>query len=150
MHQKYKTSVLLPGLGLESTNYNLWYDIIRACYCIRFKLIETCNETYLTHLLYCCSNIVPKSWSTEVHNKIEHNDVIKWKHFLCYWLFVRGIHRSPVNSPHKSQWREALIFSLNCAWINGCLTVVRLVIWDAIMLIMVRNPFWIELKSHPF
>ena len=26
----------------------------------------------------------------------EHDDVIKWKHFLRHWLFVRGIHRSPV------------------------------------------------------
>ena len=30
-----------------------------------------------------------------------HDDVIKWKHFSRYWPFVRGIHRSPVNSPHK-------------------------------------------------
>ena len=30
-----------------------------------------------------------------------------------------GIHRSPVNSPHKGQWRGALMFSLICAWING-------------------------------
>ena len=36
-----------------------------------------------------------------------------------YWPFVRGIHRSPVNSPHKGQWRGALIFSLICAWTNG-------------------------------
>ena len=48
-----------------------------------------------------------------------HDDVIKWKHFPRYWLFVRGIHRSPVNSPHKGQWREALIFSLICVWLNG-------------------------------
>ena len=48
-----------------------------------------------------------------------HDDVIKWKHFPRYWLFVRGIHRWPVNSPHKGQWRGALIFSLICAWING-------------------------------
>ena len=41
------------------------------------------------------------------------------KHFLRYWPFVRGIHRSPVNSPHKGQWRRALIFSLICVWING-------------------------------
>ena len=26
---------------------------------------------------------------------------------------------SPVNSPHKDQWRGALVFSLICAWING-------------------------------
>ena len=42
-----------------------------------------------------------------------------WKHFPHYWPFVRGIHRSPVNSPHKGQWRRALMFSLICAWINS-------------------------------
>ena len=41
-------------------------------------------------------------------------DVIKWKHFSRYWPFVRGIHRSPVNSLHKGQWREALVFYLIC------------------------------------
>ena len=48
-----------------------------------------------------------------------HDDVIKWKHFPRYWPFVRGIHRSPVNSPHKGQWRGALMFTLICARING-------------------------------
>ena len=47
-----------------------------------------------------------------------HEDVIKWKHSPRYWTFVRGIHRSPVNSSHKGQWRGALMFSLICAWIN--------------------------------
>ena len=47
-----------------------------------------------------------------------HDDVIKWKHFPRYWPFVRGIHRSPVNSPHKGQRRGALMFSLICASIN--------------------------------
>ena len=32
--------------------------------------------------------------------------------------FVPGIRRSPVNSPHKGQWRGALMFSLICAWNN--------------------------------
>ena len=48
-----------------------------------------------------------------------HDDVIKWKHFPRYWPFVRGIHRSPVNSPYKGQWCGALMFSFICAWING-------------------------------
>ena len=48
-----------------------------------------------------------------------HDDVIKWKHFPRYWPFVRGIHLSRVNSPHKGQWRGALMFSLMCVWING-------------------------------
>ena len=48
-----------------------------------------------------------------------HDDVIKWKHFPRYWPFVRVIHRSPVNYPHKGQWRGALMFSLICVWRNG-------------------------------
>ena len=52
-------------------------------------------------------------------SNVFHDDVIKWKHFPRYWPFVRGIHRSPVNSPHKGQWRGAVIFSLICLWING-------------------------------
>ena len=50
---------------------------------------------------------------------VTHDDIIKWKHFPRYWPFVRGIHRSPVNSPHKGQWRGAFMFSLICVWING-------------------------------
>ena len=47
-----------------------------------------------------------------------------WRHqmeiFLRHWPFVRGIHRSPVNSPRKGQWHRALMFSMICVWINGC------------------------------
>ena len=32
---------------------------------------------------------------------------------------MRGIRRSPVNSPRKGQWRGALIFSFISVWING-------------------------------
>ena len=46
------------------------------------------------------------------------NDVMKWKHLQRYWPFVRGIHRSPVNSSHKGQWRGAFMLSLICAWTN--------------------------------
>ena len=49
----------------------------------------------------------------------KHDDVIKWKHFPHYWPFRRGNHRSPVSSPHKGQWRRALMFSLIFAWINS-------------------------------
>ena len=49
---------------------------------------------------------------------LSHDDVIKWKHFPRYWPFVRGIHRWPVNSPHKGQLRGALMFSLICTWMN--------------------------------
>ena len=32
-----------------------------------------------------------------------HYGFIKWKHFSCYCPFVRGIHLSPVDSPHKGK-----------------------------------------------
>ena len=41
-------------------------------------------------------------------SRVDHDGVIDWKHFPRYWPFVRGIHRSLVNSPHKVQWRGAL------------------------------------------
>ena len=49
-------------------------------------------------------------------NPLVHDDVIQWKHFSRYWLFLRRIHRSPVNSLHKCQWRGAMMLSLICAW----------------------------------
>ena len=48
-----------------------------------------------------------------------HDDVIKWKYFPRHWPFVRGIHRSPTNSPPKVEWRGALVFSLICGWKNN-------------------------------
>ena len=74
-----------------------------------WKLISTtCDASVLGEDMKCiCIVIFPK-----------HDDVIKWKHFPRYWPFVRGIHRSPVNSPHKGQWRGALMFSLICVCIN--------------------------------
>ena len=46
-----------------------------------------------------------------------------WRHqmetFSALQAICAGIHRSPVNFPHKGQWRGALMFSLIYAWING-------------------------------
>ena len=65
-----------------------------------------------------CDDVI-MTWPHFCQPGSAHDDVIKWKHFPRYWPFVRGIHRSPVNSPHKGQWRGALMFSLICTWING-------------------------------
>ena len=65
-----------------------------------------------------CTTCVFMYMYARVHILI-HDDVINWKHFPRYWPFVRGIHRFPVNSLHKGQWRGALMFSLICVWING-------------------------------
>ena len=39
--------------------------------------------------------------------------------FSALLTLCEGIHRSPVNSHHKVEWRGALMFSLICAWTNG-------------------------------
>ena len=70
----------------------------------------------IVHVLrtpFCCGFIIIFGDS---HS---HDDVIKWKHFQRYFPFVRGIYWSPVDSPHKGQWRRALTFSLICARTKG-------------------------------
>ena len=39
--------------------------------------------------------------------------------FSALLAICAGIHRSPVNSPHKGQWCGTLMFSLICVWINS-------------------------------
>ena len=55
----------------------------------------------------------PCIWGLTTNN---HDGIIKWNNFSSYWPFVRGIHWSTGNSPHKGQWRGALMFSVICAW----------------------------------
>ena len=66
--------------------------------------------------LFCCDCIFCILW---FQMGFLHDDVIKWNQFPRYWPFVRGIHWSPLNSPHKGQWRGAFMSSLICAWINA-------------------------------
>ena len=44
-----------------------------------------------------------------------NDDVIKWKHFPCYWSFVQGIHQSSVNSPKKRpvMWSFDVFFDMH-------------------------------------
>ena len=90
-----------------------WIDAEQSRSLLRDVITYACLDTYFWH----------RSPHMPHHNPYTfyfyHDDVIKWKHFPRYWPFVWGFHRSPVNSPHKGQWRGALMFSFICAWING-------------------------------
>ena len=81
---------------------------------------------------FTCMNCRPRSmptWRAVVKSTLDKIDCYtvqalswwhhQWKHFPRYWPFVRGIHRSPVNSQHKGQWRGALMFSLIWAWTDS-------------------------------
>ena len=63
-----------------------------------------------------------------------YDDAIK--HFPRYWPFVRGIQQSPEDSPHKGQWRGAVMFSSYIPGKTVEQTIDTSVFWDAITLIM--------------
>ena len=81
-----------------------------------FRITRTIQHTGMTLHFHMSRTNASKVFSYDVQG--HHDDVIKRKHFPRYWPFVRGIHRSPVNSPHRGQWRGTLMFSLICARIN--------------------------------
>ena len=88
------TIILLP---IKSSDMNSWRAGTRRC--IFKRVLGTCE--------FINGFSIFKWWRHQMET------------FSRYWPFVRGIHRSPVNSPHKGQWSGALMFSLICAWING-------------------------------
>ena len=75
--------------------------------------------------MYICMRFIKNVMMTSSNGNIFH----------IYWPFGRGIHRSPVGSPHKGQWPGALMFSFFSTWTNSW-AIRMLVIWDAIALIM--------------
>ena len=97
-------------------NLSWWFNIYASLRRLGYDQNSFLRVLYLRVESYCG---VYGSDEGPLHVVKNHDDVIKWKHFPRYWPFVRGIHRSPVNSPHKGQWRGALMFTLICARING-------------------------------
>ena len=53
---------------------------------------------------HCCSENSGAQMETVI--SLQHDDVIKWKHFPRYWPFVLGVDWALVNSPYKGQWHE--------------------------------------------
>ena len=92
-----KKSVIesMPGLRVDICSYkNCQADDFYQT----FKLVPNC--CHMIGFLVTVSFVGLKS---------HHIDVIKWKYFPRCWPCVRGIHRSPVDSPDKGQWRGALL-----------------------------------------
>ena len=106
MHQSfYKWFVLCRVLPLLSTGQvdHIYLSILSIAH---MPLWQTWNKP-ATKSLTCSDNYYHLTW---------------WCHqmetFSAFLALCTGIHRSPVNSPHKGQWHGALKFSLISAWIN--------------------------------
>ena len=97
----------------------IWhYDFNRgACFMFWIVLPLTKSQEFF-HDCWC-KHVVEQGVGWALKLTVIHDHVTKWKHFPCYWPFVRGIHQWPVNSPHKGQWHRALMFPLIYTWTNS-------------------------------
>ena len=93
-----------------------WYG---GKYCL--SVTYDIKQTLLVYFFHLAASFraLGRGFVSNLYMSRVYDDVSKRKHFPRYWPFVRGIHRSSVNSPHKGQWRGALMFTLICARING-------------------------------
>ena len=122
--------IMTLSLRRMSTGHSSWW--LKTLICLSNHLpdppciiqLNTWNaleiiQPYLTHNWCCWSGRLTAFLSNRITVFPIHDDVIKWKNFPRYWSFVRKVHRSWENSPHKGQWGGTLMFSLICARING-------------------------------
>ena len=86
-------------LIMDLIYHSLWFYFI----CLEFVTNDETKSINQSVTQHCKGH----HWFENMFILILHDNVIKWKHFPRYFSFVRGIHRSPVNSPHKGQWHGA-------------------------------------------
>ena len=91
----------------NKTNFNLLLQNHNSIHFVPLIIISTqidCNHVMVT------DNTLIRFASLLYLVRTVHDDVIKWKHFPHYWPFLRGIHRSPVNSLTKASDAELWCF----------------------------------------
>ena len=111
-HQSFALLAFVKGIHRPSVNSPHKGPVTRKNVFIWWRHHVTSMSKWITRI-----SLTTDDMGATKQNRVY--DDIKWQHFPGYWLFVRGIHLSSVNSPHKGQWRGALMFSLICVWING-------------------------------
>ena len=103
--------VLTMSLG-TIMHYEVDYDITNNIKLQRYILV---------YRSYSRVDLVFISWTALQHGK-QTPKYPWWRHqmetFSALLAFCAGNSPVPVNSPHKGQWRGALMFSLICARIN--------------------------------
>ena len=91
--------------------YTVWYNTILYTILCRLTL-EHWSNAELTKRTPCVA--ITDEWCGVYCAKWCH----QMKTVSVLLALCGGIHRLPVDSPHKGQWRGALTFSLICAWTN--------------------------------
>ena len=114
------------------------------CFGLNVLIPDPDGEVEHIHNLMNSTLIDPKisskstdTFSNNVADR-QHNDVTIWKHFPRYCPFVRGIHRSPVDTPHKGTVARTFDVSLLSVWTN-CWTNTRLSVIRDVMAVFWRH-----------
>ena len=96
-----------------------------------------------------CKVLDKRIW---IWSKHLYNGVIKWKTNPRYWPFVRGIHRSPVNSPHKAS--DAELWCFLCSPLNKHSSKQSLDWWFETLSRPLWRPhngeIWVECRAFHF
>ena len=94
-----------------------WPFILGIHFCGRWMELGNLSRALTTSLTWHkCHYRQTKSIECRSHRSFDIcNNIATLMAKQCKVSF----HWSPVNSPHKDQWRGALMFSLICVWINS-------------------------------
>ena len=104
----FRPQITLFQIGWRCISLEMFHPKFPWLYKISLPLYTSAESKW-------CSVLFTEGWRLSQCMMTSSNGNI----FPRYWPFVRGIHRPPVNSPLKGQWRGALMFSLIFVWING-------------------------------
>ena len=127
-----------------------WIWIKTSCEFIMNDCITTTKQSttkpcaYFLGYTVCPCRLPHKCWPENqntlpcalIYYRSVHYDVFKWIHFPRYWPFVRGIHRSPVDSLTKSSDEEIWGFLWSAPGQTVETTIETQTNWDAIAIIM--------------
>ena len=91
----------------------LWSHSPRGCFLTNFKSVISKHLLRINLVTTFCEFAL--RWTPFMKS---HDEGIKWKHFPRYWPSVWGIHRWTMNSPHKGQWRGALLDMCMNKWLS--------------------------------
>ena len=129
-----------PDMICESCDLQTWFGIINSV-----LRMNWCSNSISNVVFFVFSNnhvdiTISMLWFVVISYMLPEAVIARravfeiTKHPLCARLYMMtssngnifrvtgplcGEFTSPVNSPHKGQWRGALMFSLICVWMNG-------------------------------